>query len=177
MRVFLASADLGSIGQAISYLSQFFTILTNLLVMLAMVWVASGRALSFTLVTALTAAIVTVGVVYHLVLAQLWEPTGLVWLADHFVHTIVPALMFFWWLGFADKRSARWSDAAVCVVWLLAYCAYALVRGEFSRFYPYPFLDVATLGFGRVMLNSIGLALAIFVFGVVLTAYARRTIR
>jgi hypothetical protein len=47
----------------------------------------------------------------------------------------------------------------------LAYCGYALLRGHFENWYPYPFIDVSQMGLGQSLLNSAMLTLAFLVIG------------
>ena len=47
------------------------------------------------------------------------------------------------------------------VVWPLLWFGYTLVHGSITDWYPYPFVDVADLGYGRVLLNA-GLVTMIF---------------
>jgi hypothetical protein len=63
----------------------------------------------------------------------------------------------------------------VALVWLaypLVYLGYTLVRGQIANWYPYPFVDVAHLGYGGVLARSaalllvgIGLAAAVAAIG------------
>lgn len=153
LRLALSVQELGSAGAALLSLSQFFTILTNLLVAIVMLAIASGRRVPSLVLLPVTAAILGVGLVYHAVLAQLWHPEGWVWVADHLVHTIVPAATVWWWLIFARRGEAKWSEVPACVIWPLVYCIYALMRARVTDFYPYPFLDVPTIGLTALMIN------------------------
>ncbi|MEL6104318.1 MAG: hypothetical protein AAFR68_23835, partial [Pseudomonadota bacterium] len=91
-RVYLRTSEDGSVLGAVSYLSQFFTILTNAVIMMVMALIAAGRNVATRSVKAAIVAIVIVGIVYHLLLAHLVEFVGLAFWADHGVHTVVPAL-------------------------------------------------------------------------------------
>jgi hypothetical protein len=51
------------------------------------------------------------------------------------------------------------------VLWL----AYTLVRGAIWKWYPYPFLDVSSHGYARVVVNALVVAV---VFGVVAALFA-----
>lgn len=53
----------------------------------------------------------------------------------------------------------RGGDIAACLILPLGYCGYAMARGAFDNWYPYPFLDVASLGAGAVAFNCAGLGL------------------
>ena len=76
LRVYLAAPDHGSTLGGVSYLSQFFTILTNTLVMVAMGYIGSGRRIRHTIMVPLIVSISAVGVLYHVLLAHLWSPQG-----------------------------------------------------------------------------------------------------
>jgi hypothetical protein len=45
-----------------------------------------------------------------------------------------------------------------------------LIRGSFSGFYPYPFVNVGQIGIAKVILNSIGITLAFTITGLMLIA-------
>lgn len=154
-----------SLGEALSFLTQFFTILTNTLVLVYMALVALGRRIPARIGLAVIVSIACVGILYHALLAHLVELSGLDLLADHGVHTIVPILSVVWWLVWAEKPHLSWSDPFLWVAWPLAYSAYALVRASFSGFYPYPFIDLPTLGVAGLAANMVGLVFGFVVIG------------
>ena len=47
---------------------------------------------------------------------------------------------------------------------------YALIRGALIGTYPYPFIDVATIGYQRALLNAFGLQLAFIAVGLLFVA-------
>jgi hypothetical protein len=75
---------------------RFFTILTMVLVVIAFLTVAISktRGLSAPTLAALTLSVVMTGAVYHVMLAEFWNPTGLGILADWGLHTVVPLASF-----------------------------------------------------------------------------------
>jgi hypothetical protein len=84
------------LGTVITFIS-FFTILTNLLVALVFSSVALraatawGRFFSNPSMQAGAAVyIAIVGMVYRLLLRQLWNPQGAQWLADVLLHDLIP---------------------------------------------------------------------------------------
>ena len=101
-------------------------------------------------------AITITGVVYHSVLAQLLDLESWALVADHALHTISPILAVVGWLMFGPRGliSPRivWLSAIFPVCW----CIFTLVRGEMVGFYPYPFVDVGALGYGRVFATACG---------------------
>lgn len=144
----------------------FFTILTNILVALTTFGIAAGGRFTpnHSLVTGVTKNIVIVGLVYHFLLAALWSPQGAQYLADVLLHYAVPLSMLAYWLTLEPKGGITWRDGLMWLVYPAAYLVYALARGAFDGFYPYPFIDVATIGIEKVLMNAVGLVVA---FGVI----------
>lgn len=172
-RVAFRLAQGETLWQALSFLTQLFTILTNTLVLLAMALIACGVRLPPRSVLALVVAIAGVGLIYHALLARLVDLDGLDLLADHGVHTVVPLLSVLWWILWAEKVSPRRADPALWVVWPLIYCAYALLRAQASGFYPYPFIDLPTIGPSRLALNMVLLIAGFTLIGATLAALSR----
>jgi len=158
---------------AISYLAQFFTILTNAITLLLMVWIALGRPVSSRIVKAVIIAIVCVGVIYHALLAHLVSLNGLDLWADHGTHTFVPILSGLWWIFVAPKPEFRWVDIGLWILWPVVYCIYILVRANYSGFYPYPFLNVPEIGWNGLLVNVAGLLVGFIVVGFLLTGAGR----
>jgi hypothetical protein len=162
------------IGSVVTYLS-FFTILTNILVALALsapLVGANSRLGQFfmrpTVVTATAAYIAMVGIAYTLLLRQLWRPQGLQLVADVVLHDIMPVLFVLYWWRSAAMRPLRRTDVFRWALYPLCYLAYALIRGALVASYPYPFIDVDRLGYARVFLNAAGLLLAFLVIALLL---------
>jgi hypothetical protein len=142
----------------------YFTVLTNIFVALVATAGAARRNASprpwlyrETTVGCATTAILVVGIVYHLLLRQIWSPQGAQLLADIVLHYAVPVAALLHWLIYRhDERIGRWAPLAWCS-YPLAYLAYVLIRGEILASYPYPFIDVSQLGYRRVSINAAGL--------------------
>ena len=71
-------------------MAGYFTILTNALVAAHMLLVALHWRISAARAAGLLLSIVMVGLVYHTLLARLWQPDGLLAWADLGLHTGVP---------------------------------------------------------------------------------------
>ena len=159
----------GSVGGALVVLFGYFTILTNLFVALT----AGAAALrpgswlaSASLRGCATTAIVLVGLGYHVLLRELWDPQGWQRLADNLLHYAVPVAALAYWLSFPPRRAALPARAPLLwAVYPVAYLVYALIRGELLGSYPYPFVDVSELGYARVLANATGLLLAFVAMG------------
>lgn len=135
---------------------SFFTILTNSLV-----------AIYFTLsilkkkiidkpgtLTAVTVYITIVGIVYQIILRPIWKPTGLQMIVNELLHSVIPLLVILFWYLYEEKKSLTYKQLPMWLIYPFVYLLYILVRGSISNFYPYPFVDVANLGFAKVLSNS-----------------------
>jgi len=56
----------------------------------------------------------------------------------------------------------------LALLWPVAWITYTLLHGAFSNWYPYPFVDVITHGYARVLLNG---ALVVVVLAIVTTLF------
>jgi hypothetical protein len=99
-----------------------------------------------------------VGIVFHAVLAQSldlksWDAVG-----NELVHTVVPVMALVGWLlagprGVVSPRLA-WLSLIFPACWL----GFTLTRGALADWYPYPFVDVTQLGYGRTAVNCVWVA-------------------
>lgn len=144
---------------------SFFTILTNILVALYFSFEVLRRAPSKSLsshggaLTALTVYITVVGLGYQILLRHIWDPTGLQRIVDELLHSVIPALVILYWYLYAPKSALRYQQLFVWLLYPLAYLIYVLLRGSFSDFYPYPFINLPALGLTAVLMNSLGFAM------------------
>jgi len=148
-------------------LLRFFTIITNLLVAIAMTLIAIERPVSPLVLGGLALAILLVGIVYATLLAGLEHPAGLAALVNNLLHRLSSIAMALWWLFFAPRARLKPNAPLVWVAYPVVYFAYALARGHFDGRYPYPFIDVGKIGWVQTALNAGGIAL-----GFVLVGYA-----
>lgn len=154
-----SSMDKGrSLFGSIVFYFSFFTILTNIgavLVYLSELW--DRPALRFFREpvhrAALAAAIAFVMIFYHLVLAKTWAPQGLFKLCDLTLHYVTPALFLIWWLGFAGHRHLDWNALPRMLAYPVLYVIWVMARGAVVHEYPYPVLEVQTLGYPAVAVN------------------------
>lgn len=151
----------------------YFTVLSNLLVAVVATRGAlaadGGRDAPWR--GCAVTAIALVGLGYHLLLRDIWNPQGAQWLADVLLHYAVPIAALLWWLALPPRGRIDGVAPLRWLLWPVAYAVYALARGAANGFYPYPFIDVTALGLSRVLLNAAGLLLAF-----VLAAYLLRAL-
>lgn len=151
----------------------YFTVLGNLAALFIMLSVVYSGKIRARRAAAIVVVMATVGIGYHGLLADLWQPKGLAWWADQGLHTAVPLLVIAWWAAFAPKDGLKWYDAVRWLIWPILYTDYALVRGLASGFYPYPFLDISVLGIAQVILNVAALAGGFMAPGLLIIGIAR----
>ena len=167
------------LGTVITFFS-FFTILTNILVALVFTVTSLrpgwGQWFTRSSVQGGTAVyIAIVGSSYQLLLRHLWNPQGAQWVADTLLHSVIPLGYVVYWLLFAPRTGLRWKDALAWLVCPSVYFAYVLARGALIGIYPYPFVDVANLGYTGVLVRA-GLFLLVFLgTGLVVVAIGRWT--
>ncbi len=174
-----ADAPTDPVNRTINFFS-YFTILTNILVALAMtapLLAPNSRIGRFFdkpgVRTAIATYIIVVSVTYHLLLRDLWDPQGLQKIADYTLHYGTPALFVLDWLLFVPKRDVPWSAAFKALGYPIVYLAWTLYHGTWSGFYPYPFVDVGQLGMEKVLINSGAMTAAFIVLCLVLIALGK----
>lgn len=164
----------GSVAATLWVLLRFFTVLANLLVALAFGWVALGGRPHPRRLAGVVLAILLVGIVYGLLLRGLLELSGGALLADTLLHKVTPVLAPLWCIGFARRGQLRWCDPWGWALFPALYLPYALLRGMVDGRYAYPFIDVAKLGIGPVLVNAVLIAIGFVAAGHALVWIDRR---
>ncbi len=160
----------GSAMGAIWAMLLFFTIIANLLAAMVLTGIALGRQgfAAPVLIGGVVIAMLLVGVVYALLLRGLLELSGGAALADLLLHSVTPVLVPLYWLLFAPKGGMTRRDPFVWAGLPVLYFGYALVRGAIEGRYPYPFMNVAQIGWGATLTNALAMAVGFLVVGFVL---------
>lgn len=152
-------------------LFSFFTILTNLLAALCTTALFNTKSrlgkyfFQPRVFSAIALYIVIVGLVYNLVLRNLWHPIGLSKLANELLHSVNPVLFVVYWLLYMPKANLKWIQALNWLWFPLIYSVYIFIRGSISHLYPYPFLDVDKLGIPQVAINSLFMLISFLIVG------------
>jgi hypothetical protein len=146
-------------GRIIRVLS-FFTIQSNLLSGIVSAQLAARRDRDGPGWRALRLAalfgITVTGVVYSTVLAAVHQPSGPAeTLVNAVVHYVVPAGMIAGWLAFGPRPRIDVLTVLRSLLFPVLWLGYTLARGAIWKWYPYPFLDVGTHGYGRVLVNAV----------------------
>lgn len=139
----------------------YFTIQTNIMVASALTMIlinTNHPSRSFIVrpstLTAITIYITVTGLIYNMILRGIWHPEGFQKLIDELLHSFVPVAMVMYWLRFVALENISWNNIWWWLIYPAVYLGATLGYGLVVQRYPYPFVDVNALGYGRVFLNS-----------------------
>ncbi|MDG9884986.1 Pr6Pr family membrane protein [Pseudomonas sp. GD04058] len=163
--------DASLLGGLVNFFG-FFTVLSNILVATVLTADAFGRDASArrfwlapSVVSGVLASILFVAIAYSLLLRHLWQPRGWQWIADGLLHDVMPLLFALYWWRRTHKGALRIGHVLAWSGYPLVYFGYVLLRGQMIGFYPYPFIDVAALGYEQVLLNALVMLAAFMLLG------------
>lgn len=158
--------DISISGKMIRFFS-YFTILTNILVTASFTFALNNTTsklrsffTNYTVVSGIALNILIVGILYHILLANIWNPQGWQLLADILLHTVSPVVYLIYWLAYDGKYKLTIKNALAWLIYPLLYLGYALILGKGTGNYPYYFIDVNELGYQQVLLNSLWIMVA-----------------
>lgn len=173
--VLLIAKTQGTIGPLAGTVQFFgyFTILTNLAIVAVAATAAMGAGGFFArprVRAGVALYIAVTGLIYVLILRHLWQPQGADWVADTGLHYVMPVLYLAWWVLAVPHGQLQFRDLLKWLLFPLVYLGWALLVGAMIGLYPYPFIDLAALGWGRTLANAVGVLFVFLVLGgVILT--------
>lgn len=178
--VLLINNRTASIPETIVRFFSYYTILTNTLVAIAFTSLVGvfgkkwfqffSKSCNF---SAVTVYIMVVCITYNLVLRGLVEFSGLQRIVDELLHVIIPLFVLIYWYVYVSSSSLQVKKAFSWLWYPLIYCVYVLIRGWFSDFYPYPFMNVNELGYEKVFINCLFVTAAFFTVALLLIGISR----
>ncbi|MDP2159046.1 MAG: Pr6Pr family membrane protein, partial [Flavobacterium sp.] len=75
---------------------------------------------------------------------------------------------------FADVIRLTYNYIFKILLFPTAYLFFILIRGHFSNYYPYPFVDVFKIGLSQALLNSFFVLLAFIIVALIYIKYSKR---
>lgn len=148
---------------------SYFTILTNSLVAIyfTCLWLFANTKAGqffkkFSTTTAITVYILVVGIIYNLLLRNIWVVTGWGKVADELLHSFIPLYFLMHWFFFTERKRLVWKDALNWLLYPIGYFIYTLIRGTITNTYPYPFINVTKLGYQQTLINCLGVGLLFY---------------
>ena len=140
----------------------FFTIQSNLLVgasALLLAILPDRRSTAFAVLRLSGVVAITVtGIVFHAVLAQTLDLESWAAVGNELVHTVVPVMAVVGWLLVGPRRLVSARIAWLSLIFPACWLGFTLIRGAIAHWYPYPFIDVTTLGYARAFVNCVWVA-------------------
>jgi hypothetical protein len=171
-----------SLWGALVYFFTFFTILTNLALVLIYAselwprqWLNWFRRPATR--GMMVAAIILVMGFYHFVLAATWNPEGLSKLADISLHYVTPVFYVAWWVIFMVHGKLKFADIPRMLLPPTIYLIYVMIRGAVVTEYPYPILEAHKLGYTTVAINVLGVLVGLTVLCAIIVAIDRALTR
>lgn len=77
------------------------------------------------------------------------------WWVNALTHQVLPLAVLIEWVLVPPRRSIGWRIALAWLLYPVAYFAYSMIRGFFSGWFPYPFLQPGYWGgYSGVLLNA-----------------------
>jgi hypothetical protein len=159
-----ASTAASPLSTRLVNLFSYFTIQSNILVLIAAIRLLIDPSLSagptarrrtgwqVVRLTGLLGIFVT-GVVYVIVLRPLSHPTGIYAAVNAGLHYVTPLLAVLGWLLLGPRPRIGWRVFWSALIWPIAWLVYTMIRGAITGWYPYPFLEVPTIGVGATARN------------------------
>ncbi|MDP4142860.1 MAG: Pr6Pr family membrane protein [Bacillota bacterium] len=116
---------------------------------------------------AVTLYITITGIIYHVLLRNVQPPHGIGVYSNLILHYIMPIAFVVDWI-IADVRGIyKWKYAMIWLCYPIIYLIFTLIRGSFTLFYPYPFVNVTKLGYGGVAENALVLTVLFSMLGLI----------
>lgn len=99
-------------------------------------------------------AMVVTFVIYLVLLRPTLQLTGWDAVADIGLHYLTPAFMVAGWALFGPRRRVDARVVLLALIWPVGWFAWTLLHGAVAAFYPYPFVDIRSLGYDGVLLRA-----------------------
>jgi hypothetical protein len=169
----------GLLASTINFFS-YFTILANLAASVAMLLpliapnsMAARFLLEPSVRTAIAGYLMVVAATYFFFLRFIGDDYGLERLADRLMHYVTPLLFMIDWILFVPKGRVPWSLVGTSLLAPLAYGAWTLLHGAVANWYPYPFVNMRSLGYPQGLANMAGFVIVFAGFALALVALDR----
>jgi hypothetical protein len=174
------AANEGRVGLVVRFvrLLSYFTIESNLLVLALAVSLVlnparDGRRWRVLHVDALLGIVIT-GLVFGAVLAGQVQTHGIgTWVNAGF-HYFAPAWALVGWLLFGPRPRMDWATLGWLFAWPVLWIVYTFAHGAATGWYPYPFLDAHTHGYGVALRNTVAVVVLALIIAGILRILDRR---
>ncbi len=149
------------LGSRLADWVSYFTIWSNVVVAVVMSILAWGRPRASAALRAArldSVLLITItGLVYAVVLAPISVQRGWENVSNTLLHQVTPVLTVLVWALAGPRGWVTWRTVLHALVILVAWVSWMLLHGAVVGAYPYPFVDVAVLGYPRALANIVGI--------------------
>ncbi len=94
-----------------------------------------------------------------------YKPTGWYGFTNLTMHYVIPIAFIVDWILTGSETQYKWNYAVYWLGYPLFYLVYTLIRGFFTGFYPYYFIDVKVLSILALIVNVLALTGLFFFLG------------
>jgi hypothetical protein len=138
---------------------SYFTVESNILVTVMAATLVlqpqrDGRIWRVLRLEALFGIAVT-GIVYTTLLRGVVDLHGAAAVTNALLHYVAPLMAVVGWLVFGPRPRIDENTLVLSLIWPALYVVYTLAHGAVSEWYPYPFIDVAHLGYATALRNGV----------------------
>lgn len=138
---------------------SYFTVQSNILVIITSSMLAldprrSGKVWRVLRLDALGVGITVTLIVYHFLLAPVTDLDGIAAATNVGFHYLTPILAIVGWLLFGPRPRITGRTLAAMLIWPVLWFAYTIAHGAIAGWYPYPFIDAATIGYPAALRNA-----------------------
>lgn len=162
-----------------------YTIQTNILALLILsvlmvkeIILSEKKLMNSKFKSAVTLYITFTFVIYAVVLAKLWAPTGQDAILANITHYLTPIAFILDWfiVELISNKSERlvFKDSVIWLVYPITYVSYIMIYGLLTGRYLYPFLNVPVINYSGVMLCVGLLSIVYLITGNVYVGMNRR---
>ncbi|AYF79630.1 hypothetical protein D7D52_35495 [Nocardia yunnanensis] len=166
-------------GGTVANFFSYFTIQSNLIVIAVWLGIAlfdpQGRRWQL-IRCAATLYILITGVVYALLLQNIAVGIRYPWTNDT-LHRVAPVVALVDWLLVPVALGISARLVAALLAYPIGYGVYTLIRGPIVDWYPYPFIDPRTQGYGSMAVGLVVLVIAFVILAVAVAALGELAVR
>lgn len=145
-------------------LFRYYTLQSNLIVMIYFVLLYLGKIKHVTLhkfIGGIVVYITITLIIFAIMLAPTYHPTGWSQVSNIVAHYIVPVLVIFYFFYVKEKYNFRPKDVLIWISYPVVYILFMIVYGTITNDYLYPFFQVSEVGVLGLIITIFGL---VFVF-------------
>jgi len=146
----------------------FFTILSNLMVIMIVFLTLLGRTLPMKWKLSAGASITITALIFQLFLKEGWNPQGISALAANINHGSTTILFLFWYWLSQDQEPLTTKDLPAVVPFPALYALLGIIEGFFTGEPRYFFLDPLKMGWSLFFLWILGIAVLFLVTGLII---------